>query len=198
MTKKTHLPFLFLASLFANLAHSAEHKLDDEKKLALVADGGGSFPMMGGGSYGAGLRLEYATSRFISVILPLDYRFIAYGGFSDSPQFDAFTAGIGGRFYFSQLFWAQKTLKGFFAEGSLGVGYAVEQPGDYMGVSQPKNQGATFSLSAALGYSYAFDFGLVIGGMVKISGRGFSPPIKQSGIIAHPNPELLAQIGWAF
>ncbi len=198
MTKKTHLIFLFLVSLLANLAHAVEHKSDGEKKLALVAEGGGSFPMMGGGSYGTGLRLEYAISRFISVILPIDYRFIAYGGFSDTPKFDAFTAGMGGRFYFSQLFWAQKTLQGFFAEGSLGVGYAFEQPGDDKGVSQPKNQGATFSLSGALGYSYAFDFGLVIGGMVKISGRGFSRPIKQSGIIAHPNPELLAQIGWAF
>lgn len=197
MTKK-HLIFLFLASLLANLAHAVEYKSDEEKKLALVVEGGGSLPLMGGGSYGAGLRMEYAMSRFISVILPLDYRFMAYGGFSDTPKFDAFTAGIGGKFYFSQFFWAQKTLQGFFAEGSLGVGYAFEQPGDYNGVSQPKNQGATFSLSGAVGYSYAFDCGLVIGAMAKISGRGFSRPIKQSGMIAHPNPELLAQIGWAF
>jgi hypothetical protein len=92
----------------------------------------------------------------------------------------------------------QQTFRGFFLEAQVGAGYAQENPGDLMGVKQASNRGATFVVAGALGYTHAFDFGLIIGGGLNIFGRSFFSPIKQRGLIAHPNPEILVHVGWTF
>lgn len=178
-------------------AHARESDTENLRNMAVVAKGGGSFPTMGGGSFGGGLQFEYSIFPLLSLIIPLDYRFLSMGGFSESTNFYAATGGIGGRFYFSELFWKQKTFRGFFLDAQVGFGYAKEDPGQWP-VKQPSNRGATFALAGALGYTHAFDFGLIIGGGLNIFGRAFFSPIKQRGLIAHPNPEILAHAGWAF
>ncbi len=47
-------------------------------------------------------------------------------------------------------------------------------------------------------YLQTLDCGLVLGGLVNMTGRAFALPIQQRGFIAHPNPELLVQLGFAF
>ncbi len=194
----------FLTCVFLLSAHGyAEDNLEESAQastnhMAVVAQGGGSLPTMGGGSFGAGLRFEYSVTKCLSVIVPLDYRLLAMGSFAENSKFDATTLGIGAKFYFSQIFWKQPVFRGFFVEAQVGLGVAKEYPGDIQGVSQPSNLGATVAIGGGLGYTHAFDFGLIIGGGVNIFGRGFTAAVKQKGVIAHPNPEILAQIGWAF
>ena len=120
------------------------------------------------------------------------------GGFSENPVFQVLSLGAGARFYVSQLFWQQKTLRGFFVEAHVGGGYAVERPGEERGIAQPINRGATFNVAGSVGYTHAFDCGVIIGGGINYFGRVFFAPIKQRGFVIHPNPEILAHIGWAF
>lgn len=173
-------------------------RASSENAMAVIAQGGGSFPTMGGGSWGASVRFEYKLSTLVSLIFPVEYRFLSMGGFAESPRFHAATVGWGGRFYFSQLFWQQNQLSGFFAEVHTGIGYGYEERGEIMGNPGPTNHGVSFSFSGMMGYAYTFANGLVVGGGVNYTGRGFVPPIMARGIVIHPNPELLVHVGWAF
>lgn len=77
-------------------------------------------------------------------------------------------------------------------------GYAKEYPGEVRGVEQPTNNGATLAISGAIGYSYAFDVGLVLGISASMSAHAYREPIKQRGMVAHALPELIAHGGWNF
>lgn len=195
--KKTTIAFLILFIAFFAPLFGDETK-EPYKNMSISLLGGGSFPFMGGGSYGGGARFEWAFLPALSGLVHVDYREIYYGGFSESSQFKTISGGIGARLYFSRLFFRQNLMSGFYIESLLGTGFAIEQPGLLRNVPQPRNQGLTITWFNSIGYNHAFDFGLVLGGGLGLSSRGFFEPIKQKGLITHPNPEILLQVGYAF
>lgn len=175
--------------------YASEHDPKPPKTMAVVLEGANSFfwPFAGGG-YGAGLRFELAFSRFVSLIIPLEYRFLAMSGFDESNKFQIGTAGLGARFYFSQFFCPEEIMRGFFLEAKAQAGYAHQKSG------MPKNynnKGTTFALGAALGYNYVFDSGLVLSTSLGMTARSYLRPIIAPTLI-HPIPELILGIGWAF
>jgi hypothetical protein len=191
--------FLLLSvSLITIKAHANQTDVDQSKNMAIAAQLGGSFPTFAGGSFGADIRFEYAVLPFLSIIVPVQVRYLAIGAFAGSNAFRSATAGWGGRFYFSRFFWPQKKLQGFFTEAHMGIGFGIEYPGDKRGVKQASITGTSFSLSGALGYNHLFDCGFILGGSINITAQGFTWPIEQAGLIVHPVPEILAHIGWAF
>ncbi len=198
--------------LSANKAMATE-QLHANRTMALIFDGGMSIPFpYFGGSHGADLRYEYAASRYISLIFPVSYRFGIMNYVAETNEFNLVTAGLGAKFYFSQIFWPQQNMAGFFAEVHAGLGYAREKAkkpseittdsahpeGKITAGKTDFNGGATFGLSLQLGYSHVFDFGLILGTSLGMSVRGFTPPIEQLWLVMHPLPEILAQVGWAF
>jgi hypothetical protein len=189
MKKRELIIYFFLAILSMGVL-AEEHGTQSVKTMAISVEGNGSLPP----GYGGGLRFEYALSRVFSIIAPIEYRNIAMSLFAESSKFTIITGGFGGKLYFSQFFWPQAFLQGFFVEGKMGVGYAHETGGH---PQERNNLGWTFSLSTALGYSHAFDCGLVLGGSFGISARGYTPPISVP-LISYPMPELSLSLGWAF
>ncbi|USN49978.1 MAG: hypothetical protein H6731_06805 [Myxococcales bacterium] len=189
--------FFILFFIFFGQIFGGEIK-EPYKNMSISLLGGGSFPLIGGGAYGGGVRFEWAFLPALSGLVHADYREIYYGGFSESSQFRTMSGGLGARFYFSQLFFRQNLMSGFYIESLLGTGLAFEQPGLLRGVIQSRNQGLTIAWFNSIGYNHAFDFGLVLGGGIGFSSRSFFEPIKQKGLIVHPNPELLLQVGYSF
>jgi hypothetical protein len=185
-----------LAFLFSICGYTApEHG----RNMAISIQGGSSLPSFAGLSYSAGLRFEYAFSRFISLIIPVEYRYFSLSGFAESSKFQNLTGGLGARFYSSQFFMHKdRNLSGLYIESHISGGYAKEYPGELNGVAQPSNKGATLAISGALGYSYAFDVGLILGANINMSAHGYALPIKQKGMVGHAYPEFSAQIGWSF
>ena len=152
----------------------------------------GAYSLLGSG---AELRVEHAFSRYVSIIVPLEYRFEAMSMFAESSKFNIGTAGVGTKFYFSQLFWSQQSLRGFFIEGKLGAGYAHQSGGHPLILN---NKGITFVLGAALGYSHAFDCGLFLTTSLGINARSYLKPIVAPPMRLDPLPELSFGLGYSF
>lgn len=180
------LNFIFIP----NISYSHEPGPNSLKTMALLAEGAYSFL-----GHGGGLRFEYAFSPYISLIIPLEYRSVSMSMFDESSKYKIGTAGVGAKFYFSQLFWTQSMLRGFFLDAKFGAGYA-HQSGGHPTVLD--NNGATFVLSAGLGYNHAFDFGLMLSASVNMSGRSHLEPIKAPLFVLDPLPELALGLGWAW
>lgn len=187
--------------LFLSFLSVSAFATEDEptpRRMSLTLELGSSAPTFRGVSAGGGARFEYAFFPTLSLIVPVEYRYLALGAFAENRKFEAVTGGIGARFYFSQLFWRQKMLSGFYVESHIGGGWGKEYPGEIEGVVQPTNRGSTLAISGALGYNHAFDFGLILGLGLNMSVRGYSAPIKQKSMMAHVMPELIAHAGWSF
>jgi hypothetical protein len=186
---------LFICAVFsASLANGQYIEHTKSNSMAVTLDSAAIAIPFGGGSYGSGIRFEYSLVPEFSLIFPVEYRFVGLGGFESSSKFEIVTVAIGGRLYFSHFFRTQNSLGGFFVEGDLGFGYAHESSGM---PSPLDNKGTTFTLSGALGYSHAFDFGLIVAASLGLSGRAFTQPISIDNFI-YPFPELGISIGWAF
>ena len=186
--------FLFFVAL-SNILSAKEFETKTPKNMAVTLEAANSiFVPIAGGGYGAGLRFEYALSRFISFIVPLEYRFLAMSGFDESNKFRIATIGFGAKLYFSQLFWYQEIMRGFFLEAKAQAGYAHQQAGMPQSLN---NKSATFAFGAALGYNHAFDFGLALNASLGMTARAYLSPITSRASL-HPVPELALGLGWAF
>jgi|GEM_PF-5656554 len=185
--------------LYLMLASLPLKAMQEDKNMAVYLQGGVSpLPLLPLLSLNAQTRFEYALSPAWSLIFPLEYRFSLL---LKTHTYDTMTAGFGPRFYFSQLFWAQNLLSGFYAEVFAGIGYVHEQSdiqyGGYYKENISKNHGAVFSLAGGLGYSHALAVGLCLGLSANMAARKFTNPIREQSILPI-SPEVLAHVGWKF